>query len=462
MAGRGANAIAIESECLSAWAARMTAAAAATDAPGEGPSDPVALSARAARMVVAAASTDPRGEATRKVAQLLGRDDQDRVLLAELLLDQTHDQLKATAGQERERARAALEAVWRGELTDLLVESPEKAGELPALVAQIRTELNVAMCEAHKTARKHEQWRDALQPLPQIFDWYKANAIAGTLLAAGFVILKGYVIARGDTSTALGILQYAGLATVVTAGLLTTLPILTAAMLANTLCRTIRTWRGWRPGNWRLAVVTASAIVLAGLFAPWTYLPFAVMYGGLFGAMQRPDVRERFSSRSKPRKSVTVAFVALVGIPAVLLFGLAVIVSLYSVWVPHEIVTFRPHILPGGRTQEVDYVLSEDGGWTTLLATGPGEEHAILRVPDAAVKNQTVCERKPMNRHFWSIFLDAGTLWRVATGVNTYWGVTVIQSCPYGAINAHPGRAAHGARPSRSLAAKPDQMRSGR
>lgn len=59
------------------------------------------------------------------------------------------------------------------------------------------------------------------------------------LLAAGFVVLKGYVLARGDVATALGILQYAGLATVVTAGLLSSLPILAAAMLAYTITESL-------------------------------------------------------------------------------------------------------------------------------------------------------------------------------------------------------------------------------
>jgi hypothetical protein len=409
----------------------MTAAVAAADAAGEEPSDRVALSASAARMVVAAASAAPRGKATHEVAQLLGGDDPDRLLLAELLLDQTRDQLKATAGQEQARARTALEAVWRAELTGL-VQSPEKARELCTLVTRIRSELCVAMGEAHEKACKREQWRDALQPLPRIFDWYKANAIAGTLLAAGFVILKGYVIARGDISTAVGILQYAGLATVVTAGLLTSLPILTAAMLANRLDWTIRTWRRGRPGDhWRLVVVLAGAIVLAGFFAPWPYLPFAVLYGVLFGLWQRPDMRG-FFSRSTLRKFATRAFAALVGVPALALFGIAGVVSLYSVWVPHEIVIFRPGTLPGGRTREVDYVLSEGSGWTTLLTTGRGDEHAIIRVPDAAVQKQTVCERTPTTAHFWSIFFDAGTMWRVITGVNTSWGVTVAKACPYG------------------------------
>jgi hypothetical protein len=74
------------------------------------PEDPITLSASAARMVVAAASTDP-SEASKAakqgVSRLLGRGDTERQLLAELQLDQTRDELQATAGQEREQARAA-------------------------------------------------------------------------------------------------------------------------------------------------------------------------------------------------------------------------------------------------------------------------------------------------------------------------------------------------------------------
>ena len=160
------------------------------------------------------------------MSRLLGGGDTEQKLLAELQMDQTSNQLKATAGLEREQARAALEAVWRTQLADL------EDGELQGLVNLIQADLKKGMAKAAKKAQERQRWRDALQPLPTILDWYKANAFAGILLAAGFVVLKAYVIARGDLATALGILQYAGLATVVTASLLSSLPILAAAMLA--------------------------------------------------------------------------------------------------------------------------------------------------------------------------------------------------------------------------------------
>src|ERR1700761_9479212 len=112
------------------------------------PWDPIALSAWAARMVVAAASTDPSEAsktAKQAVPQLLGRGDPKRQLLAELQLDQTRDQLQATAGQEREQARAALEAVWRAQLTDLLAEHGDRTRELRDLVDQLQQELRNGM-----------------------------------------------------------------------------------------------------------------------------------------------------------------------------------------------------------------------------------------------------------------------------------------------------------------------------
>jgi hypothetical protein len=64
------------------------------------------------------------------------------------------------------------------------------------------------MVDAGKKARTRKYWRAALRPIPGVLDWYNVNAFAGILLAAGFVVLKCYVVARGDITTALGILQY--------------------------------------------------------------------------------------------------------------------------------------------------------------------------------------------------------------------------------------------------------------
>jgi hypothetical protein len=85
-------------------------------------------------------------------------------------------------------------------------------------------------------------WQDAFKPIPKIFGWYKNHAAAGTLILAAFLVVKGYVIARGNLDTALGILQYAGLTSAIVAGLLSSLPILTALMLGWTVFRTVRGW----------------------------------------------------------------------------------------------------------------------------------------------------------------------------------------------------------------------------
>jgi hypothetical protein len=378
------------------------------------PWDRTALSASAARMVVAAVSTDPSQASEtvkQEVPRLLGRGDPERELLAEMQLDQTRDQLQATAGMEREQARAAQEAIWQTQLAGLLDEHGwETAGDLRAMADQLQEQLRGGMAEAAKKAGKRKQWRKALQPLPEVLDWYKVNAFAGILLAAGFVVLKCYVIARGNVTTALGILQYSGLATVVTASLLSSLPILTAAMLAYTVSQV--TSSEARTG--RLFVVVAGAVVLAAVFTPWTYMLFAVLIGLAIGLTLK---------RARPTRAV------IYGV-AVLGTLVAVTVNLSAVWLPHEIVTFPPHTLPAGRTQEVGYVLSEDNGWITMLSTGPGQEHAVIRVPDATVKTQTVCERRPAPGHPWSPVIDAYTLWRLLTGGNPYLSASVNTTCP--------------------------------
>jgi hypothetical protein len=382
------------------------------------PRDPDALSAWAAMMVVAAASTDPSeasDAAKQAVPQLLARDDPERQLLAELQLDHTRDQLKATAGQEREHARAALEAVWRAQLADLLAGHPERGRQLQDLVDQLQQKLRNDIVKAGEKACKRKQWRDALQPLPVIFDWYKVNAFAGILLAAGFVVLKCYTIARGDLTTALGILQYAGLATVVIAGLLSSLPILTAAMLAYAVIQMTGSL-GDRDRRVQSAVVMLGAFALAAVFAPWTYLLLAAVNGLIIGLI-KPRVAPKWGR-------ALYLLVALCTLPAV-------VVNLAAVWLPHEIVTFRPGALPHRETQEIGYVLSEDNEWITMLTTGQGQEHTIIRVPDAAVRMQTVCERQPVSGKPTSYVIDAHTLWRVITGTNSILSTSANIGCPY-------------------------------
>jgi hypothetical protein len=385
------------------------------------PSDLTALAKRASHTVVAAASTDDTsadewGTAQRGVAGLLGRDDPGKTSAASRRLDQTRDKLQAASGHELNQARADLEAVWLTRLGDLLDEDPDAADVLRPLLEQIQATL------PDQQASKHAQWRDALQPIPRILRWYKDNAVAGILLAAGFVVLKGYVLARGDVATALGILQYAGLATVVTAGLLSSLPILATAMLAYTFSRVLA-WaltraRGERrsqepkpPASSRLLiVVTLCVFVLAAVFAPWTYLVLAGLIG-LAIAMMRPLRRSERAARPGARRVARLVAGRVARLVAGLVRALlasfavvAVISSLYAVWVPHEVVYFRPGTLP----PQVGYVLSEGNGWIAILISGA---HRIVHYPDAKVTAQMVCEKT-------SDITTAPTLWDTVTGLN--------------------------------------------
>jgi hypothetical protein len=104
--------------------------------------DLIALAAMAAGWVVASAATpDAWGVAKRGVARLLGRGDPERERLAEGRLDQTREELQTTDGQGREQARARLEAAWQARLADLLEEHPDAAGDLKAVVDEIRAAL---------------------------------------------------------------------------------------------------------------------------------------------------------------------------------------------------------------------------------------------------------------------------------------------------------------------------------
>lgn len=108
----------------------------------------VALAMLAAQTVVAAASTDVWGAAKRGVARLLGRGNPDWERLSEQRLDQARDQLLAAPDQQLDQVRADLEAVWRTRLADLLEEDPNVAGDLQALVNQIRSQLPAASVSA--------------------------------------------------------------------------------------------------------------------------------------------------------------------------------------------------------------------------------------------------------------------------------------------------------------------------
>ena len=99
------------------------------------------LASLAGRTVVAAAVTDAWETTKRGFARVLGRGDSERTGLAEHRLDETRERLQGVSGPELEYACAQAEAAWQTRLVDLLEEYPELAGDLQALVDQVRAEL---------------------------------------------------------------------------------------------------------------------------------------------------------------------------------------------------------------------------------------------------------------------------------------------------------------------------------
>jgi hypothetical protein len=231
------------------------------------------------------------------------------------------------------------------------------------------------------------QWQDAFEPIPKIFGWYKDHAAAGTLLLGAFLVLKGYVIARGNLATALGILQYAGLTSAVISGLLSSLPILTALLLGWTVFRLVKGWfpRFHPESRKALGCVLAGAFGLSTFFTPVPYALAAIGLGLLAGL-----VEGHWAKCWQAKLSAAVVW---------LMGALAAITMLYTLWVPHEIVIMKPAptgvgLTPNERAGYVlGYVLADDpGGWITILTSG---NRTIVRFRDATVKSITVCERPP-------------------------------------------------------------------
>lgn len=256
------------------------------------------------------------------------------------------------------------------------------------------------------TAReeRHQAWLTALWPLPRIFGLYKENATVGTLLVAAYLVIKGYVIARGDLSTALGILQYSGVASVVAAGLLSSLPILTALMLGLAVYRlakaTVRRLHGtssteYQPGvRGPMYTVLAGAFVLTAFFTQVPYMLAAIFLGAVAGSLEiwQP-------SWTRVVRILVAGFAT---------YGL--IAMLYTAWLPHEIITLRPSASVPAPRRHVGYVLADDpGGWLTMLASG---SHTIVHFRDAAVESVVVCERRSTG--LLAGLFYSSTLWKAA------------------------------------------------
>ena len=62
--------------------------------------------------------------------------------------------------------------------------------------------------EASQTGKR--AWRQALQPIPDVIDWYMDHKALGILLVGAFLIVKGVFLAKGDIATRPGCRGRAG------------------------------------------------------------------------------------------------------------------------------------------------------------------------------------------------------------------------------------------------------------
>jgi hypothetical protein len=256
------------------------------------------------------------------------------------------------------------------------------------------------------TQHTRDAWLDAGEPLTTAVRRLWDNAGAGILPVGAFLVVKGFVLSKGDIPVALGILQNAGLSTVVIGGLLSSLPVLAAAMLATTIFREVNRVPRRTPGSGPvrpprlpfrpispLTVVMLASVLLCTVLTQWTVMVSAVVIGLVIGGFQR-------TGKTWLRRIAYLA-AAIIGV-------VAVVAMLYNVWLPHEKLA-----IAGVKEPVVGYVLADDpDGWITILVSGT---HGLVWYRDTAVTARTPCEQAPWD--LWSQVTDAATLWQEVTKV---------------------------------------------
>ncbi len=291
-------------------------------------------------------------------------------------------------------------------------------------------------------------WEEVWRPIPGLIRWYARNKVVGTLLLAAFLVAKGWVTARGDVSTALGILDTAGIPTIVIGGLLSGFPVLAAVMLGFAIFRifaespsaTDPTRRPRLPaverdvGLGSRLVRTYPAVVLASVMAvvaclttPTLVIAVAAVFGGLIGGLA-------LTSRRLPRKPSRrsrwkhpwwwYVWAWSTGVIVVPIVVYSLVTLLYGVWLPHEVVTFSQ----AGDRPEVGYVLQDSDGWMTILRTG---EHRIVRYRDPEVIQRKLCERGAGG---WAVLGFSTTPWQNLTELRWLSNAraTKTEKCPPG------------------------------
>jgi hypothetical protein len=238
-----------------------------------------------------------------------------------------------------------------------------------------------------------------------------------TVALAGFVLIKVIWIARGNIQTALAIFNSAGIVTVITGGLLSAFPLVSSLALAFVIFVLIRRQRreivrrdheraatglgkaelrklhGKEPTidpvtsrdvDERLIWFTGLVAIVGCFFlTPWPIVVASVVFGLLSG-FAAPMKEENRSKRVVVGERISVVILSVFAI----IFVLNPL--LYTVWLPHEMLTI-PRLAtktkPNGE-YIFGYVLSDSNGWVSVLQTG---QRDILKFKYNEVTARALC-----------------------------------------------------------------------
>lgn len=219
-----------------------------------------------------------------------------------------------------------------------------------------------------------------------------------TALLFSFVVIKVVWIARGDIQTALGVFNSAGLASVIAGGLLSALPLISAAALGVATFELSKSWpliKAFpfiRRRDTTVWILGLAAAVACFFLTPWPIMAAGALLGFVSGcAVHVIKAKTLFRLKLKwlGKHDWRAKTVKAVGIASLALVSLVLVVNplLYAVWLPHETLTLAK---PRGQ-QVVGYVLSDSNGWISLLRT---KERHIYRFRSSNVTSRVLCTAK--------------------------------------------------------------------
>jgi hypothetical protein len=214
-----------------------------------------------------------------------------------------------------------------------------------------------------------------------------------TLLASTFLILKVLLVAKGDISVGLAVLQTSPTVTVIIGVILSALPIIGAVVIVVILYGLGCGVWGWKSLRDPIAILISVAALTAWiLLTPWPV--FALTFLGLLAGI----LDKVFWGRKARREGNGISFtrVRFVVVAVLCIFALIPVGKdiAYAMWLPREELHFQrsaePATQPQGQQEQiiVGYVLGERGGWASVLTSG---DRTIKQLESNTITSRQVC-----------------------------------------------------------------------